>query len=214
MTRREARAIADAHGLVFFEDDGRPFARGQVSSDLDVDDTNSDSAELDELVYRLGDPNLHVRLAAAQALGDSGNRSAVPSLLPCLRARDELMQVSALKALAALGDPAATAAVAEIAAGAEPFGVRATAAETLAALGDQRAPAILAELLVDPANPYPRSYAKWASRLLIQLRAVETIPALRAAQQRTGWRIRRRLERTIRTLESVPSDEGELPGSK
>jgi HEAT repeat protein len=124
------------------------------------------------------------------------------------------MRLCALKALAALGDPAAISTVAEVASGAEPFGVRATAAETLAALGDQRAPAVLADLLVDPANPYPRSYAKWASKLLIQLRAVETVPALRAAQLRTGWRIRRRLARTIRTLESASSDEGDLPGPK
>jgi HEAT repeat protein len=86
------------------------------------------------------------RLAAAQDLGELKSKRAVQPLLRFTQASDELLQVSALKALAKIGDGAAAPEVFALASSDEPLGVRATAAETLARIGDDRAIGLLAAI--------------------------------------------------------------------
>jgi HEAT repeat protein len=118
-----------------------------------------------------------------------------------LNAKDEMLQVSALKALAAIRDPTAIPPVREIAReDSSSFGVRATAAETLARLGERDGLRLLAATLRDADCPYPRSARRYAIRVLLELRGVEAIPDLEAAMPTAGSVGRWRLRRAIRKL--------------
>jgi HEAT repeat protein len=59
-------------------------------------------------------PDPHVRAAAARALGDLGDKSVTPSLIPLLRDREEAVSAAAAEALTKLGDRSVTALFVEM----------------------------------------------------------------------------------------------------
>jgi HEAT repeat protein len=150
--------------------------------------------DVDYLLRLLTDADPLGRSAAAQNLGDLRSERAVAPLVRCLQAVDSGLQVSALNALAKIGDKSAVPEIYEVATGEESFGVRAAAAEALVRLGDRRAVNVLGAMLREPDNPHPRSSLKWATKLLVELGGAEAIPDLEAAKLGTGlvgkWRLR------------------------
>jgi HEAT repeat protein len=156
--------------------------------------------DIGALVDLLSDTNRITRLGAAQALGRLESREAVRPLLRCLQAADELVRLSALKALAKIGDSGVSDAVFEVATTDDSFGVRTTAAETLARLGDPRAFPLIVAPLLDGTAPHRRGYGKWATRLLVELDATEAIPDLERASLAVGPVTRRRINAAIRSL--------------
>jgi HEAT repeat protein len=173
-----------------------------VSRDYGVAEAEA-REDVDALVGQLANTDRFTRLGAAQALGRLGRREAVRPLLRCLQAGDELLQVSALKALANIGDDGVSDPVFEVATTNDSFGVRATAAETLARLGDQRAVPLIVAPLLDGATPYPRSYRKWATSLLVEIHATDAIPDLERARLTSGPLGRRRINAAIRSLKAT-----------
>jgi HEAT repeat protein len=156
--------------------------------------------DVDSLLDLLAHTDRIARIAAAQDLGALKSTRAVGPLVRCLQANDELLQVSALKALANIGDRSVVQDVFDLATGNEPPGVRATAAETLGRLGDRRAIAVLSTILSESTNPYPRSYRKRAAKLLLEFRGTEALPTLEAATAGAGPMTRLRLKRIIKIL--------------
>lgn len=153
------------------------------------------------LVSYLTSTDRIARLAAAQELGELRSREGLPHLIRCLRAADDGLKISALKAIGKIGDLGAASQVHELATSdEEPFGVRSTAAETLGRLGDRRGVTILAELLRAPDNPYPHSYRKWMIKQLVSLEGTEAIPILEVAGRTEGFRGRIQLRVAIRRL--------------
>ncbi|MGZ6617949.1 MAG: HEAT repeat domain-containing protein [Solirubrobacteraceae bacterium] len=158
---------------------------------------------MDFLLEFLTDTDWLARSAGAQNLGELRDPRAVTALTRCLQAADDGLRISALKALAKIGDPSVVPEVFEAATGDESFGVRATAAETLGRLGDRRAIGVLARMLTDPSQPCPQSYFKWGTRLLVELDGVEAIGDLERATPSAGLRRRMQLKRTIRALRNL-----------
>ncbi len=159
-----------------------------------------DRGDVDSLVALLADTDQLARWAAAQNLGDLGDPRAVGPLIRCLQAADPGLQISALKALARIGDPTVTEEVFDVASGDAPFGVRAEAAATLGSLGDARAAKLIGAMLREPDNPYPRGTRKWATKLLVELNGTDAIADLLAARSGAGVVGRWRLWRAIRSL--------------
>jgi hypothetical protein len=159
--------------------------------------------DVDFLLELLTDTDWLARSAAAQNLGKLRDPRAVPALARCLQAADDGLRISALKALAKIGDPSVLPNVFETATGDESFGVRATAAETLGRLGDRRAISVLTRLLTDPSQQCPQSYFNWGTRLLVDLDGVEAIGDLERAASSAGLRRRLRIKRTIRALRNL-----------
>lgn len=159
--------------------------------------------DVDLLLELLSSTDRIARLAAAQDLGALRSERAVKPLVRCLQANDELLQVSALKALAKIGDNSATPDVYLAATEGSSAGIRATAAETLAALGDRRAVSIVAAMLNEPNNPYPRSHRNWAGKLLVELRGTEALAELRTALSEASFSRRWHLRRVVRRLEEL-----------
>jgi HEAT repeat protein len=161
--------------------------------------------DVDFLLRLLASGDQLGRSAAAQSLGDLRSERAVEPLVRCLQATDEGLRVSALKALAKIGDTSVVPQVFEIATGEDSFGVRATAAETLGRLGDRRAASVLGAMFRESDSPSPGSYRKWAVKLLVELGGTEAIPDLEAARTGVGplgrWRLRRAIT-ALRRLES------------
>jgi HEAT repeat protein len=157
-------------------------------------DGQSDDAAVDSLLIRLADTDRRKRLVAVYDLGETRSVRAVRPLIRCLQATDEIMQCGALMALAKIGDTSVVPEVFEVATGGESVGVRATAMETLGAFGDRRAVALLGRLVCEEATS-PRSFRKWATKLLVELRGTEAIPdlehALLHARALNRWRLRR-----------------------
>jgi HEAT repeat protein len=143
------------------------------------------------------------RISAAHGLGDVGDARAVVPLVRCLQANDQLLRVSALKALAKIGEASAASAVFDVASSDDSFGVRVTAAETLARLGDPRSVALLGSLLLEEKGQYSRSFPKWAAKLLVELDGFEAIPQLEAVRRQSRPLTRLRLRRAIRTLRVI-----------
>ncbi len=159
--------------------------------------------DVDFLLSLLTDTHRLGRLAAAQDLGELRSKRAVGPLVRCLQAADEGLQVSALKALAKIGDRSVVPEVFEVATGEDSFGVRATAAETLGRLDDRRAASVLGAMLGERDSPYPRSYRKWATKLLVELGGTEAIPHLEAARSGAGLLGRWRLRRAVNALRKL-----------
>lgn len=159
--------------------------------------------DVDRLLDLLSSTDRIARLAAAQDLGALRSARAVKPLVRCLQANDELLQVSALKALAKIGDNSSIPDVYLAAIEGASAGVRATAAETLAALGDRRAVRIVAAMLNEPNNPYPRSHRKWAGKLLVELRGTEALSELRTSLSQASFSRRWEIRRVVRQLEEL-----------
>jgi HEAT repeat protein len=166
--------------------------------------------DVDALLHILAGTDRIGRLAAAQDLGELRDTRAVVPLVRCLQASDELLQVSALKALARIGDRSVLQDVFDVATGDEPLGVRATASETLGRLGDERAAGLLGAILAGKPNPYPRSYRRWAAKLLIDLYGAEAIPHLEAARAKGGLLERWRVKRAISALRRMRNTAGPI----
>jgi HEAT repeat protein len=159
--------------------------------------------DVDFLLRLLADVDPLGRSAAAQNLGDLGTKRAVEPLVRCLQATHEGLRISALKALAKIGDTSVVPEVLEIATGDDSFGVRATAAETLGRLGDRRAASVLGAMFGESDIPSPGSFRKWAARLLLELGGTEAIPDLEVAISSAGLLGRWRLRRTINALREL-----------
>jgi len=170
--------------------------------------------DIDFLLGLLTDTDWLARSAAAQNLGELRDPRAVTALTRCLQAADGGLRISALKALAKIGDGRVIPEVFETAFGDELFGVRATAAETLARLGDRRGIALLTRMLTDPTEKCPQSYFNWGTRLLVDLKGVEAIPDLEDAALSAGFRRTLRIRRTIRALRSVQNKHGTVHDSE
>ncbi|MDP9284382.1 MAG: HEAT repeat domain-containing protein, partial [Actinomycetota bacterium] len=95
-----------------------------------------------------------------------------------LQASDVLMRVGSIKSLAKIGDPIAAPDLYDVATGTDAFGVRMEAAFALGQLGDPRGAKLICSMLWEEHNPYGRWYRRWASRRLVDLRAVDAIPQL------------------------------------
>jgi HEAT repeat protein len=159
------------------------------------------SGDVEALLQILAHGDRIGRLTAARGLGSLQSTKAVRPLIRCIRANDELLQVSALKALAQIGDQGAVADVFEVATWDESLGVRATAAETLARLGDDRAPELLGSILVGEQDElHSRSYRRWAVKLLVESVGARAIPHLEAAKERAGPLERLQLRLAITAL--------------
>jgi len=161
------------------------------------------------------------RVGAAQALGDLRDRGGVAPLIRCLRANDDGLRNSAVKALARIGDPAAVPALVEVAQEDEAAGVRTTAIDSLAKLNAPQGVAMLAQLAIKPATLLGtctryfdaptarrltpkrlRQVQRWATRRLRELHATDAAPLLRAALGSVDLPQRLRLWVTIRSLRS------------
>lgn len=160
------------------------------------------------------------RIGAAHALGRLGDPAAVEPLIKCLRAHDDPLRVSVLKALARIDDHSSIPAVMAVALADDASGVRATAIDTLATLRDPEGVQMLAQLAVDPTpllgsaertfslwvggrwrpKIRPRNTQKWALKRLRQLRAVEAIPRLQAARPPRDPFLRLHFRRTLHAL--------------
>ena len=94
--------------------DVRVIQRASFSSDASL------ATPLIEILQRrsngeTGDPIFHQTLAASLALGDRGDRDAIPVLIRLLADEEEWVRANAAEALLLLGGPEARAAVAGIA---------------------------------------------------------------------------------------------------
>ena len=123
-----------------------------------------DDTRFDSLVAKLGGGGTEALMAAA-ALGDLGDRRAVPHLLPMAREGQYSFRLTAIEALGVLGDTRATATVMG-ALGAADRRMRATSAEALGLIGDRSATRGVADLLGDESER-------------VRLSAAEALGALR-----------------------------------
>ena len=133
------------------------------------------------------------RISAARHLGELRAVGAVLPLTRCLDAGDDVLRMGALKALGQIGDESAADAVARAGEEDESVLVKCSAASALRALNDDRATPVLVTVLeTTTASGHARN---WAAKQLVELRAVEAIPALddaaRTASGLTSWRLRR-----------------------
>ena len=78
-----------------------------------------DARAVDAIASLLGDPRPHVAEAAAEAVGELGDASAVPLLVGSIRRGDLRSEVRALEAIARIGGPEAEAYVEMVAGGHE-----------------------------------------------------------------------------------------------
>ncbi len=119
----------------------------------------------DKIIYLLeNDESPLVRDNAAFALGELGDKRAVPFLIKALKDPDEWVRKSATKALGILKSKEAFDAIAECLNDSSPS-VRRTAARSLAQLGDRRAIKLIEPLLSDE-NVLVKKYAKDAIGIL------------------------------------------------
>jgi HEAT repeat protein len=111
-----------------------------------------------------------------------------------------LVQVSALRSLAKIGNRGAIDEVYDLAVGAPELQVRAAAAEALALLGDRRGVRLIGRIVSDPDTRFRGATGRWALKLLVQVGGQEALPDLIAAQASAGLVDRWRLNRIIRRL--------------
>jgi HEAT repeat protein len=162
-----------------------------------------DREDVEALLSLLSGTHPMARISAAHGLGDLRATEAIEPLIRCLQARDELLRISALKALAKIGDERAADAVYESATEDPAFGARAAAAETLARLDDPRAVDVLGAMFLEDQGRYSRSFPKWATKLLVEISGTEAIPQLEAAARDAHTLNRFRLRRTVKTLRAM-----------
>jgi len=169
--------------------------------------------DLATLLDLLSDTDIRTRWAAAQQLGKLGDPGAIEPLVRRLQAADDGLRVSAIRALAAIGDASAAPALIETAGNDPASGVRLTAIEALALLGDPRGGEMLAMLAVDPesllatserkfASFQQRDYRRerrWATKRLRELQPKGALPALERTRPRSQLQ-RIRLARIRRAL--------------
>lgn len=171
------------------------------------------------LTWALKDGDSEIRAMAAYHLGRLQSVEAGPALAECLDDPSEDVRMAVLSAFDRIGDRRAIPAVARTAANDPALAVSVRAIDVLAKLGDPRGIAGLVFLLTDTdrhltgdrneAEPGSAAYAKakwrlqkWAARRLVELRARDSAPAVRAAAadastfgerlllRRTAWRLR------------------------
>jgi HEAT repeat protein len=156
--------------------------------------------DVDALLALLTDTNIVNRRTAAHNLGEMRSARAVEPLIRCLLAGDEVLRLSALNALAKIGDSRSAQDIFAVATTDESARVRGVAVSALVDVGDPRAAELMVQML-DKGNGYSRAARKWASRGLVALGATEAIPALEAPRDFVGilerWRLRR-LAKAIR----------------
>jgi HEAT repeat protein len=162
-----------------------------------------DAGDVESLLEMLVGTDLMGRRSAALALGDLGSRQAVTPLIRCLAARDDPLRISALKALASIGDQEAVEAVFETAVDDESFGVRATAAQTLVRMGDPRAVDVLGSMLLEDFRRRPMLYPGWAVKLLVETADPRAIPKLEEAARHARPLQKLRLRRAIHRLSTA-----------
>jgi len=112
-----------------------------------------DPRALDPLVAALGDPNRDVRWAAIEALGELGDRRAVPALVEYLKRPEAYRWGKRLvaAALGAIADPSVILPLEGLLADEDPF-ARRLAAISLLYTGDAGARARVSQFLKDPAD--------------------------------------------------------------
>jgi len=187
--------------------------------------------DLQALFDLLTDTDPLTRSAAAQGLGALGDPEAVTPLLRCLQASGDGLRVSAVKALAQIGEPSVIPTLLDVAENDEASGVRVTAVDALASLGDARGVEMLTRLALDPLPLIETSLRwfrietsvglyrpplailssrrkevhqtrRWALKRLRELHAVAALPALETSHQPASPLLRLRRRRTIRALRS------------
>ena len=155
--------------------------------------------DLDTLLELLSSSDRLERIYAVANLGDADDPRVRAALVRCLQSSDDQLRIGALKAFANLGAQDAVEDVFDLAVGDTSAEVRVTAIQTLVTLRDRRATEPILTMLRRDDLPWPRWYGKWASKALVELDAVDAIPALEAMRV-TGLVTRLRLRRTIRLL--------------
>jgi HEAT repeats len=155
--------------------------------------------DLAALLDLLAGTDQATRWAAAQQLGKLGDPAAVAPLIRRLDAADDGLRVSAIRALAAIGEASAVPSLVEAATGDPASGVRVTAIEALALMGDPRGGEMLAMLAIDPSSVLGTSQRRfedfpgdaydhirrWAMKRLRELRPIGAIEVLAAARPRS-----------------------------
>ncbi len=81
----------------------------------------------------------------------------------------------------------------------------------LLSFGDRRGVTALASLLGEPEARNNSHFRKWALSLLLESNGIEALPTLRAARSGAGVLERRRLDRAIRKLERLESEDTTAP---
>lgn len=156
-------------------------------------------------------PDLAVRESAARYLGLLRVEEAVPEILRLLEVRDDGLKNVAIKALARIGDPAATARLRAIAVADAPDGKRSTAAVALAELGDPEGLALLGDWLSHPKKDWRR----WAARELGRLGGADSDALLQEAERTAPPLERRRLRRARhRAASAAPKSRANAAKSK
>jgi HEAT repeat protein len=167
--------------------------------------------DLDLLLTLLVDVDIVARRTAAYNLGKMADARAVPNLVRCLHASDELLRSTASAALGEIGDPSCIAVLYEVATDDESLRVRTTAVESLIELGDPRVADLLGGLIREDGRPFPRTFRKWVCRKMVEVGATTALPDLRAVAETVGPLERAHLLRAIKTLERL---EGQLPAPR
>ena len=174
------------------------------------------------LIGMLTDTEWLARASAAQELGKLGDSAGVAPLVCCLRADDDLLRTSVVKALAKIGDRSAVPALFDVATTDPASSVRHAAIDALASIGDPRGIEMLAQLAVDPSRLdegadrtfkvsvtdsshvtiSSRRLRSWAFKRLRELHAVEAAPLLERSRPPRSLLLRLQLRRTLRALRS------------
>jgi HEAT repeat protein len=162
------------------------------------------------VVAALTSTDQEVRWVAANSLRKLGSPEAAGALLRVARdSKDDRLRTLSLKALAAIGDSSMSETLVDIATDENQFEVRLTAISALADLGDRRATGLLAAVVGDVDLPAKagrlraRSATRWAIQRLVDLDAVDAVPALDASLQHLAFRERRHAQRALRELRAL-----------
>lgn len=134
------------------------------------------AAAVDPIGDSLADPNSHLRVAAAEALGAIGGERALDLLLAQVRHADRWQRDAICRGIASVGYAALGPAL-DVLLGTYDVNARVSAAWTLGKTGDQAAVPLLAALLADSA-PEVRSSSAGA---LGKIRCEPALAALRGA---------------------------------
>ncbi len=116
----------------------------------------------DALIVLLDCQDAQMRKHAATALGEAGNRGAVPALIEALTDKDASVREHVASALGELGDRRAVLPLSEIVTGDRDRRVREHAAVALGMIGDERALPRLIEAVRDDKEPRVREHAATA----------------------------------------------------
>lgn len=189
----DVRALIDTLDVPAVKEAGR--LRHAVVSALGRIGSNEAVAVVVDLL--LSDPEESVRRAAARALGQLGDTSALPALRLALADESKRVQLWAVRSIGLLRGRESIDQLVEMLDSPD-WGFRSYAAGALGEIGDQRATEPLLRHIQDPKGTVQIGVLS-ALRKLGDSRAIDP---LRKARDAKGWWRRRRIAVTLRDLEA------------